>query len=168
VFKGGGFVLRDLAAMLRASGLAHAITVTQHIREAHCVVAKVAWSRGRRAVNLEQHRSAAHNRGIPFLVVGSLRARELVLRLKPLLMERGMLQQEQSRPDLHVLEAVQRPAASSQSAASSSPLPPPTTCEAVQKLQQHVLEGALSLPDFLALLQNPSSAPAIEEQGESS
>ena len=40
---------------------------------------------------LSQHQAAARRRGIPFLLVTALKARELMLQIRPLLVERGVL-----------------------------------------------------------------------------
>ncbi|GAX73697.1 hypothetical protein CEUSTIGMA_g1149.t1 [Chlamydomonas eustigma] len=95
IFKGGGYIMADLISMIRSAGLSHVMTVTQRIHEADCVVVKERWGSGRH-VNLKQHRTAALNRGIPFIIVESLRAHELVLKLKPLLLQLGLL-----HPSLH-------------------------------------------------------------------
>lgn len=49
--------------------------------------------------SLPQHRAGARRRGIPFLLVRSLRARELLLALKPLLLERRLLSSYVLRSD---------------------------------------------------------------------
>ena len=90
IFKSGGYILSHLEAMLVQSRLSGALVVTRTIKDADCVVAKNTWSDGR-GVNLSHHMRAARNRGIPFLLVDSLKARELVLKLRPLLIERGIL-----------------------------------------------------------------------------
>ena len=89
IFKSGGYVLAHLEAMLIQSRLNGVLEVTRTIKDADCVVAKSTWSDGRH-VDLSHHKRAARHRGIPFVAVSSLRARELVLKLRPLLIERGL------------------------------------------------------------------------------
>lgn len=43
---------------------------------------------------LSQHQAAARRRGIPFLLVSALKARELMLQIRPLLVERGVLSRD--------------------------------------------------------------------------
>ncbi|KAG1655842.1 hypothetical protein FOA52_008284 [Chlamydomonas sp. UWO 241] len=76
--------------MLHTSGLDGCLEATTQIAGADCILAKAAWNDGRR-VDLRQHRAAARTRGIPFLLVPSLRARDVLLALVPLLLERHLL-----------------------------------------------------------------------------
>lgn len=75
VFKGGGYVYADMFYMLARAGLDHAIGMTNVVAEADCVVAKASWEHnpGRR-VNLDQHRAAAANQRIPFVLVNQVRS----------------------------------------------------------------------------------------------
>ncbi len=55
IFKGGGYVLADLVAMLRVTELEAVLRVQTGIQGAHCILAMERWYNGRR-VNLRQVR----------------------------------------------------------------------------------------------------------------
>ncbi|KAF8057658.1 hypothetical protein HT031_006007 [Scenedesmus sp. PABB004] len=90
VFKGGGYVYDAMDALIADAGLGHVVRLTNLMRKAGCVLAKAAWDNGR-AVSLAQHRAAAANARVPFLLIERLEPEALVAALRPALVAKGIV-----------------------------------------------------------------------------
>jgi hypothetical protein len=64
--------------------------LTNLVRKAHCVVAKAKRDNGK-PVNLREHKAAARNAGIPFLLLPRLEPVALVGLLRPLLLQKRIV-----------------------------------------------------------------------------
>ncbi|KAJ9522928.1 hypothetical protein QJQ45_023718 [Haematococcus lacustris] len=90
LFKGGGFVAADLSHLIERAGLQGVLRLQGRLEGADCIVCKARWRSGKR-VDLRQLRSAALNRGIPLLLLRSLRLTNVLLTLRPLLVDQGLV-----------------------------------------------------------------------------
>ncbi|KAJ9522127.1 hypothetical protein QJQ45_005149 [Haematococcus lacustris] len=90
LFKGGGFVAADLSHLIERAGLQGVLRLQGRLQGADCIVCKARWRSGKR-VDLRQLRSAALNRGIPLLLLRSLRLTDVLLTLRPLLVDQGLV-----------------------------------------------------------------------------
>lgn len=90
IFKAGGYVASDMAALIHNAGLGHVLRLTNLMRKASCVLARRRWDSGR-PVNLLQHMAAARKARVPFLLLQQLDATELVALLRPLLLRKRII-----------------------------------------------------------------------------
>lgn len=65
-------------------------------RKAHCIVAKERRDNGKR-VNLSEHRAAAQNANIPFLLIERLEPDQLVALLRPILIQKRIVIEDPQR-----------------------------------------------------------------------
>eukprot|EP00775_Hariotina_reticulata_P001172 gene1172-1510_t len=90
IFKAGGYIYSEMEALIENSGLSHVMRMTNLVRKCHCILAKSKWDTGRN-VNLKQHKAAARNMQVPFLLIGRLDVLELLQLVRPLLVKKGIV-----------------------------------------------------------------------------
>eukprot|EP00798_Chlamydomonas_sp_ICE-L_P012517 gene12517-15732_t len=96
IFKGGGYALADMQNLLQSSRLDRFLRISTTMEDADCVVARAEWKNGHR-VDLKQQAEGANNRGIPLIMITSLSPKELLLLLRSLLMEHGLIPDHSQR-----------------------------------------------------------------------